>query len=160
MKPVIQNSFYDEVAGTRGNCMSACIASILELDINDVPNFAQQATDRSLSMVSLIREWLRARDLGLVWIECRPEGEVLEYSFSALCCYFIASGVSPRDPHIQHAVVAWGNDLVHDPHPEGGFLMGYPTFFYFITPYFKPGQDYDTGKKLGGEHFGKGKEYA
>ena len=39
MKPVDQTTFGPRTNGKVGNCMSACIASLLELGIDDVPYF-------------------------------------------------------------------------------------------------------------------------
>ncbi len=39
MKPVDQDSFSDESAGTHGNCYAACIASILERPLADLAEF-------------------------------------------------------------------------------------------------------------------------
>ncbi len=39
MKPVDQDSFSDESAGTHGNCYAACIASILERPLADLREF-------------------------------------------------------------------------------------------------------------------------
>jgi hypothetical protein len=39
MKPIDQEFMHDPEKGIIGDCFRACIASILELDINEVPHF-------------------------------------------------------------------------------------------------------------------------
>ncbi len=86
--------------------MAACIASLLELSIEDVPNpHDKDWWDQWLA-------WLRPRGLYLVeasggdWL---PPG------------YSILVGKSPRGDFL-HAVVAYNGEIVHDPHPVGGGL--------------------------------------
>lgn len=98
MKPVDQTVFGDP----GGDCFRACVASLLELDLDQVPHFAARDWPRSLEL------WLAERGLCDVWICWTPDGWV------------------PPGPHIRggqcsrgsHAVVAVGAEIVHDPHPS------------------------------------------
>ncbi len=111
MKPIDQTVF--TVPG--GNCFSACVASLLEIPLSDVPYFMGDGPpDDSFDWFAPFLEWLRARGwwaiplpVGNGW---KPEG---------LC---ILSGKSPRGNH-DHCVVARGLDIVHDPHPSRDGLM-------------------------------------
>lgn len=57
MKPVFQTVLDRQ----KGNCLSAAIASILEIDISEVPNFEVLNGD----FISRVNEWLRPR--GYAW---------------------------------------------------------------------------------------------
>lgn len=106
MKPVDQTVF--TVPG--GNCFSACVASLLELPLEDVPYFmGDEPPDQPSAWFEQLSDWLRPRGwwaipipIGNGW---KPEG---------LC---ILSGKSPRGD-FDHCVVAHGLEVVHDPHPS------------------------------------------
>jgi len=105
MKPVDQTTF--GVPG--GNCFSACVASLLELPIEEVPYF-MGADDWCAAFAA----WLSPRGFYPVSFNIstvgawRPEG------------LFILGGQSPRG---SHAVVARGAVVVHDPHPSRDGLL-------------------------------------
>lgn len=97
-----------------GNCFSACLASLLDISIEDVPYFNDPPAHR----------WfLRAQ----AWL--RPQGlYIVTYSFGhgfAPDGLHILGGHSPRDPEHAwlHAVIAEGDRIVHDPHPSRAGLV-------------------------------------
>lgn len=106
MRPVDQTTF--GVPG--GNCFTACVASLLELPIDEVPYF--MADD---DWFPGFQQWLKRWGLwavGFAWDEkWRPDG---------LC---ILSGVTVRHPTGLHSVVARGDAIVHDPHPSRAGLV-------------------------------------
>lgn len=114
MKPVHQTSF-DEL----GNCYAACIASILELPIESVPNFCEDKKGWTFAT----QAWLRERGLGIVNFRVLPESiaEGFEFGVISQHAYYIVSGKSPRG--YTHAVVGLGGEIVHDPHPDGGGIV-------------------------------------
>jgi len=121
MKPVYQTIFDNKI----GNCLQACVASILELELEDVPNFMEAGDDWAdeygrfmfrfgLQLLTLDRDALLRQD---VWW---PGG------------YHIISGDSPRGDW-QHSVVGYEGEMVHDPHPEGGGLVEPHSFDVFVS---------------------------
>lgn len=108
MIPVDQTKF-----GKGGNCMSACIASILEMDLNEVPNFFE-ITDTDIEWWTAVRTFLRERGWGLLSIG------VTEDMLKGYEGIFIVGGASPRFPgsKVQHAVIWQNGKLTHDPHPD------------------------------------------
>lgn len=102
MKPVHQTNF-DPVYG---NCMAACIASILELSIDEMPNY--HGTDSQ--WYRDWQTWLQPYNIQLLTFLNGGEWEPTGYS--------ILSGLSPRGDW-NHAVVALDGVVVHDPHPDG-----------------------------------------
>jgi hypothetical protein len=87
-----------------GDCLRACVASILELDIDELPNFHGDGWwDRWVA-------WGEARGLDFCCYapeDLPPEAE-----------YWIAGPDSPRIPDVKHAVVVNGGEIVWDPHPD------------------------------------------
>lgn len=105
-----------EVPG--GNCFSACVASLLELPIEQVPYFMGDEpfdTEPRDDWFPTLLDWLEPRGWWAVPVplnnDWRPSG---------LC---ILSGKSPRGD-FDHSVVAMGRgcgeplEVVHDPHPS------------------------------------------
>lgn len=110
MKPVMQTLFHDK-DGT-GNCFEACIASIFEMDLKDVPNFHGD------NWFGDFWKWLKEKgytSYGSLY------NEKIENYKGGVDGYFIVAGESPRGKHIKggHAVVYKNGIMVHDPHPEG-----------------------------------------
>lgn len=110
MKQVKQTSF-----GTQptlpdvGNCLAACVASILELPISQVPNFSFTPNGEDWYEDKLLT-WLKTRGFTALFVKYDPE-------LGRLGCYCVASGKSPRGDHL-HAVVYKDGKVVWDPHPD------------------------------------------
>lgn len=121
MRPVRQT----ETELGRGNCLAACVASLLELEIGEVPNF-RLATDPWGGM----QAWLGAR--GLFAVRCPADPERI-YPTPRVHC--ILTGPSPRNP-VAHAVIGeWAGvetRIVHDPHPDGTGLAGPAEWVIFL----------------------------
>lgn len=115
MKPVMQSEF----GNGKGNCLSAAIASILELPLEQVPNFALYGGQ----FWQKFYQWLTAQNLGMCCAAHRPAG------------YHLYRVISPRGD-FHHELVGHNGKPVHDPYPggncEGEFVMSnvlYPLDF-------------------------------
>lgn len=117
MKPVDQTMF----GSLSGNCYPACLASILEIELGDVPNFCAQ------NWLARTEEWLRTEhDCTLLGF--RPKGEGAFYCVPAM--YHIIAGKSSRG--LDHAVVGFQGKMVHDPHPSHDGLIAAEEFEFLI----------------------------
>lgn len=95
MRPVDQTTY----GPNDGNCFSACIASILEIPLAEVPRF--------MNVSAALMRWLAERGLSATLYysdEFVPPG------------YSIAAGPSKRFAGRMHACVAFDGVVVHDPH--------------------------------------------
>lgn len=128
MKPVKQTICNFQT----GNCVQACVASMFELPLKEVPNFMMGGTDHFLTH---LRKWCDG--LGIVALDVSFEyySEAEDFLKD---CYVIAIGKSPRitpevTKKILHAVVWFNGKIVHNPyphpHPSGKDLDGDPDFF-------------------------------
>jgi len=127
-----------DLTSTSGNCMEACLASMLERPLDQIPYFGAATPDNVEDWSIRLQRWLA--DQGLFFIEVRmdlPEAVIVIPS-SMLC---MVSGPSPRYPGILHAVVGCTGgpgrsevDLLHDPYyPEPIFFDGKaPKWIGFI----------------------------
>ena len=121
MTPVMQTTFGEG----SGNCYPACLASILEVSLESIPNFCCD-TPKDEDWTLRTQEWLRQFGLGVVTI--RYEDGMYGLPNGALT---IATGPSPREGVSRHCVVGRVQILedgrqtiamLHDPHPSAEFL--------------------------------------
>lgn len=119
MTPVDQTTF----GFPGGNCFSACVASLLDLQIDDVPYFGHDDVwwDRAT-------EWLAPHGLWplCVFFENAPDPPPALH---------ILTGRSPRepdDPKALHSVVARGDDIIHDPHPSRAGLFSREEYVILV----------------------------
>ena len=119
MKPVYQTTFK-----TEGNCFSACIASILEIDLDKLPKIDNKDLD---NWSASTKEYLEKNyNLSFFFSDSnfRPKG------------YYILSGTTERNPKLNHAVICLDSDdnIVHDPLPKGS---GKIVKFLDVTVFYK-----------------------
>lgn len=111
MIPVDQDKF----GLPHGNCMAACVASVLELPLAEVPNFVDHGDQWWAKLV----EFLASRGFAVVW--CRREAYACDQiDLSPMIAsghFLIVSGQSPRGDFL-HCVIEHRGKLVHDPHPS------------------------------------------
>lgn len=132
MIPVDQTVFDDGY----GNCLSACVASILELPIADVPNFRESPEPESA-----LRTWLAQRGWSVFQYTVATADDLASTHFNTgPGVYVILGGAGPRTnaqgrPK-QHAVVGraagYGVKIVHDPHPSRLGLVGDEHRFVWV----------------------------
>lgn len=111
MKPVSQTKFGIGV----GNCWEACIASILEIELDSIPNIV------GAKRIETVIQWLLdEHKVALLFVEiCNEDG--IHYPFVPRDQYYIVGGMSKIDRGIgisqvgPHAVVGYGNEIVHNP---------------------------------------------
>lgn len=125
MRPVDQTIF----GAPNGNCFAACVASILELPLEDVPNFC--ARD---GWFLALRDWLKPHGLFPMAFD-DVNDETFEYIGDALS---IVSGPAARG-HL-HACVYRGAELLHDPHPSRAGLISFKDMVLFacLDPRARP----------------------
>lgn len=111
MKPVDQTLFGQGV----GNCFAACVASILEIRLEDVPNFCGQYAEGKWYAEFI--KWLAPR--GLAPLTQQFPGDPDSFMGWVRTCApnipWIAGGPTDRG---LHCCVYIGDKLVHDPNPN------------------------------------------
>lgn len=117
MKPIYQTQFDSKT----GNCLQACIASILEIPLDRVPNFMLEddlttALDSFLAQFRLVSITLVASQVS-GW---EPTG------------FHLIGGASPRG-EVGHSVVGHNGEMVHDPHPSGDGLRTVEDYTLFVA---------------------------
>lgn len=128
MRPVMQTTL-----GARGNCMSACLASIFEVPIEAVPNFYELAGDGVGPWWQAVRDWLKPRGFGVITLTFTSPAQWAELCLDG---YHIVSGPSPRVEGSFHATVWHQGGMVHDPHPDQSGIAAPETLdmLYPLSP--------------------------
>ena len=107
----------------KGNCFQAAVASLMDLPLEEVPNFIEYGDD----------EWWKIF-CDFVW----EKGFEYEGHYPAEGVpqgYSIGSGISPRatkDKKITHAVICLDGKMVFDVHPDRTGIIGGFTYFETI----------------------------
>lgn len=125
MNPVTQTKFGAE----EGNCFAACIASLMGISIDYVPDFSSVKDKQNHDV-----HWLQAVDAWLWDKGLRMQIALPEYY--PLDCYYLAWGKSPRG--LEHSVIYYNGEMRHDPHPDGTGLVTVVDIAYFVQRFTKP----------------------
>ena len=115
MKTVNQEFLHDPDNNLVGDCWRACIASVLELSIDDVPHFALlNIRDGKKTELKFLAKH------GYAIYGTYGEGEMGNHPemMEDENEYYFAIGESPRDKNVSHQVVCYNGMIVHDPHPD------------------------------------------
>lgn len=118
------------IDGIAGDCLKACVASIIGVDnYDDVPHFAQFRDSWWAKMR------LHGRAAGFDWAAWAPDdfADVTE-AFPARQLV-ILSGPSPRGPWWHCVVGDLDLNLVHDPHPSRAGLISIGDVIAPVLPY-------------------------
>jgi len=116
MGPLTQSILVNDPCGERGNCFAACIASILEVSLEEVPNFCNFDDWRWRT-----NRWLAPR--GLAYIDVTLSGDARDLLVKDWG-YHVVSGDGPRGH--RHSVVGLRGEIVWDPHPSQTGFLGHP----------------------------------
>lgn len=117
-KVVVQNSKGEMVV--RGNCLAACLASLLEMPISEVPNIETLYGIDNNYYWEVLWRWL-----GHIGYEISTDerfrcfhGDESKSEFKEQLKdkYYLVSGKSQRG--FQHICIYKNGELVHDPHPS------------------------------------------
>lgn len=120
MIPVFQTQFYDdeaEAAGRRGNCLSAVVASLLELPLLAVPNFVELDSNGGPDWSMHMRWYLRQFGVWQEHFDPRTPPSGL----------YTVTGLSPRSfvygREFHHIAIYRAGRCVHDPVPGANGVM-------------------------------------
>ena len=107
----------------KGNCLQACIASLFELDLEEVPHFVLES-----DWVGALDSWLKQYDLQTIDVDLEYMKQQGGDTWKALGYHLICGKSSRAD----HAVVGYNGKMVHDPHPDGGGLETEDVWTLFV----------------------------
>jgi len=124
MKPQNQEFIHDAEAGIYGDCQRAVIASLLELNIEDVPHFLRDANGHAVGFWEGLQSFLASKGYAYLTVPARSGAA---FYGSEADIYHEISGPSPRGNGVFHAVVGKNGEVHFDPHPSRAGLAGDPS---------------------------------
>jgi hypothetical protein len=130
MTPVDQLVMHDPDNGRFGDCMRACIASLLDLPAEEVPHFLFDNCENDVFNKRL-NDFLALHDLCYMAFLPWDLQEHINGSGIGGEVYHIINGPSVRGPW-WYAVVGCNGKVVHDPHPDRAGLAEGEREFGFI----------------------------
>ena len=137
MIPVTQDKF-----GLEGNCMAACIASIFELKLSEVPNFAEGNGDGTWFPKLYDFCYKRGFEVIPYYLERTGQDTGRRYNghldfyrlperLQGCLPYYLQCGPAHRG--FSHATVGYDGGVIHDPHPSRASLIETDSY-YFLKP--------------------------
>ena len=124
----MHNVHQTDFSAGSGNALQACVASVFDLGLEEVPNFVKKD-----NYLSAMQTWLAMR--GLTFLKVPLLHGALSFPPGERTTCLLA-GNSPRGD-FRHVIVAEtrGNGFhpLHDPHPDATFLRGDPTWAGFFV---------------------------
>jgi hypothetical protein len=128
----------------RGNCFPSVIASILEMDVEDVIQIQEHYDG---DWMGTLLNWLSERNYQYCCADhykCfHPElhyqlrnsdGRTPDDALIKEMCeiykdqYYLVAGRSPRHPDINHIVIFQNGKMIHDPHPDRSGILTHEIF--------------------------------
>ena len=126
MKPQKQKYRHKPEEGIYGDCHRTCLAMLLDMDRDSVPNFAEMQPNDGRAFRDICEDWLNAHGLATVNIPFAASlSEVFEFMRAVNPgVYYILGGQSRSG--VNHSVVAVNNMIVADPSLNDSGIIG-PT---------------------------------
>jgi hypothetical protein len=126
MKPVRQTIFTNLKTGKLGNCFAACIASLLEVPLNEVPRLEKiERTERNRIVV----EFLARRGYSFESHSGMPPYTLHDY---VIACFEI-----PCTAKVVHCVIWKDGKIVHDPRGKKAVPLENMVCYYTVEPKIK-----------------------
>lgn len=126
MKPVKQ-LIYNQGSNGVGDCLRACVASILEIPIETVPNFIEYEKGGN-EYLDVMNEFLRKYRLKSLNLSYQNWDDPQNWKPPG---YHMIYGYSERG--IKHAVVGYQGQVVFDPHPDETGLVEIDSYTIFVA---------------------------
>ena len=144
MIPTKQTVLHDPDNGHIGNCLSAVLASLLHVPIEDIPLFVDPDT-----WTSELNAWLRPLGLGYLVVE-GAAGYIDDLGIKGM--WHDVTGKTGRSKDVLHSCVARDGALVFDPHPDASGLtkITHHGIFIALEPWrWMEGRGCDDNKRCG-----------
>ena len=118
--------------GEYGDCFRACIASLLEMNIQNVPHFLDG--ENPYKWYEELSEWLG--NMGLAYFEYPISEQGIDkwkelFKSIGVPVYHEICGASPRG-NFNHSVIGCNGQVIFDPHPSRSGLETISSYGFII----------------------------
>lgn len=119
---------------TGPDCFSICVACLLNLPADAVPDFIGDAEDTPQHWTELARDWLKCYGVTpiVVRLEKASRGAIIEDDFDGLLWIAVGPPVESDERAECHAVIYRGKRMEHDPHPSRAGLRDINEAFLLV----------------------------
>jgi hypothetical protein len=114
MKPIMQTKFGKE----EGNCFQASVASLFELKLDEVPDFCNIYRDDEEHWFREFVLWLGQWRMSAIMIDTDKTDLKTRPNYQD--CFLLVGAA--RVDGVEHSIIYYNGDLVHDPNPNSGKL--------------------------------------
>lgn len=121
MKPVDQTRF----GKPHGNCYAACIASVFEVLLEDLPRLHMVEDNWENDL----EKWLEPRGFVVISMGYPKPRDIQD--LPDFQCVHLAIGDNPDG--VSHCVVVDSGKIVHDPNPSRRGILNVRTLEFFVT---------------------------
>lgn len=126
MTPQKQAFLHNPAEGTFGDCVRTCLASILDLERDTVPNFAEEHWENAVGFRAAMHEWLTTQGLRMIELPYQGEaglGLLLDHlNMVAPDMNVLLSGCSKNGTN--HMVIARNGEIVWDTSIDASGIVG------------------------------------
>ena len=139
MTPTDMTILHDPENGFTGNCAQASYASLLDMNIDDIPHFADgldETDEDGMIFTQRVNDFLKEIGYGIICFAVHEETIDEWKHYAAKCAnHHLISGRTERGT--LHLVVGKAGEVIHDPHPSHSGLLPPteedPWYFEFIV---------------------------
>jgi len=130
--------------GESGDCFRTCVAMLLGLERDAVPNFTKYDID---TWEYELGRWLGVRDLACIVVDINSEKTQWPHGHHGTRSTCVILGCDSPRGNYGHSVVGRVScgkdrilniDVVHDPYPGGVGVVGINTIFYIVPRTIPP----------------------
>lgn len=125
MKPVYQTTFGEP----NGNCFAACVASLLEIPIEQVPEFMHKDGKLNWNWYDEFRDWLLQYGYTPLMLNNDDPGWI-----TALKGAHYLMGVKGSHGRM-HSVIGFNGEVVHDPYKHGTQIVEVCDYIVFVRTF-------------------------
>ncbi len=122
---------YQDKFGEEGNCFEACVASLLQIPLVQIPYLSGMHGYWFENITDWLKKTFALLLIPVIIPSDYPSGCQLDIFLKA-GAYYILCGEGPRN--LPHACVARMGKIVHDPHPSGSGLLQQSESYFLVRP--------------------------
>ena len=111
-----------EVGNPTSNCFDACLASVLEMPMANIPEYVDDAV-----WLEDYNRWLKPLNLQIMALSFKP---IVPQGYAIL--------VGHGNRHLDHAVVTLNGEMVHDPHCDRKGLIEGTEDYWLVFAVLNP----------------------